>query len=115
VAVLSDEIAGGVWDNCADWKEGPNIPGRSRFEMLYKGEEIVKPLRKTMKKLAQVAHREKYCEDTRRDKLRSATNETHLLKIPIKTQFCFIDNLEPDENGCYPDWSRTCAGKHVQI
>ena len=33
------------------------------------------------------------------------------LKIPIKTQLCFVDNLEPDENGCYPDWSRTYAGK----
>jgi len=30
-------------------------PGRSRFKMLYKGEEIVKPPRKTMKKRAQVA------------------------------------------------------------
>ena len=35
------------------------------------------------------------------------------LKIPIKTQLCFVNNLEPDENGCYPDWSRTCAGKHM--
>jgi hypothetical protein len=36
VAVLSDEIADGVRDNCVDWKEGPNIPGRSRFKMLYR-------------------------------------------------------------------------------
>ena len=27
--------------------------------------------------------------------------------------FCFIDNLEPDENRCYPDWSRTYAGKNM--
>jgi hypothetical protein len=63
VAVLSDEIAGGVRDNCADWKEVPYIPGRSKFKMTYKGEEIVKPLRKTMKKLAQVAHHEKHCAE----------------------------------------------------
>jgi hypothetical protein len=30
-----------------------------------------------MQKLAQVAHREKYCEDTRRGKLLNATNEKH--------------------------------------
>ena len=41
MAVLSDEIACGVRDNCVDWKEGPNIPRRSRFEMLY-GKEIEK-------------------------------------------------------------------------
>jgi exonuclease V gamma subunit len=35
------------------------------------------------------------------------------LNIPVKTQLCFIYNLGPDENGCYPDWSRTCAGKHM--
>jgi hypothetical protein len=57
VAVMSDEIADGVRDNCADWKEVPYIPGRSvnrsQFKLMYKGEEVVKPLRKTMKKLAQ--------------------------------------------------------------
>jgi hypothetical protein len=46
-------------------------------KMMYKGEETVKPLRKTMKKLAQVAHHEKYCEETRRGKLISASDETH--------------------------------------
>ena len=30
-----------------------------------------------MQKLAQVAHHEKYCEDTRRGKLLNATNEKH--------------------------------------
>jgi hypothetical protein len=53
VAVMSDEIADGVRDNCARWKEIPYIPGRSRFKLMYKGEEVVKPMRKTMKKLAQ--------------------------------------------------------------
>ena len=43
VAVMSDEIAGGVRDNCADWKEVPYIPGRSRFKLMYKGEEVAKP------------------------------------------------------------------------
>ena len=33
------------------------------------------------------------------------------LKIPARMQVCFIDNLEPDEQGCYPDWSATSAGK----
>lgn len=32
----------------------------------------------------------------------------------MKTQQCLIDNMEPDENGCYPGWSRTCAGAHVR-
>jgi len=61
VAVLSDEIADRVRDNCGEWKGVPYIPGRSRFRMMFTGEEIVKPLRKTMKKLAQEAHNEKYC------------------------------------------------------
>ena len=56
VAVLSDEIADGVRDNGRKWRETPYIPGRSRFRMMYKGEEIIKPLRKTMKKLAQEIH-----------------------------------------------------------
>jgi hypothetical protein len=34
------------------------------------------------------------------------------LKIPARIQVCFIDNLEPDEKGCYPDWSATSAGKY---
>ena len=34
------------------------------------------------------------------------------LKIPARTQLCFIDNLEPDGNGCYPDWSAASAGKY---
>jgi hypothetical protein len=38
VAVLSDEIADRVRDNCADWKGTPYIPGRSRFKMMYKGD-----------------------------------------------------------------------------
>jgi hypothetical protein len=33
-------------------------------------------------------------------------------KIPARTQLCFIDNLEPDGNGCYPDWSGKSAGKY---
>lgn len=197
VAVMSDEIADGVRDNCARWKETPYIPGRSRFKLMYKGEEVVKPMRKTMKKLAQIAHHEKYCNETRRGKLSKAADETHWgivgqcnggrkmnggtpydksrqtyhwlmtkhalvkkgiidnkpgsanctcgktetqwhtlstckvqgipemrkryakrrktmmdkLKIPIAIQLCFIDNLEPDEEGCYPDWSSTSAGK----
>ena len=45
--------------------------------MMYKGEEIAKPLRKTMKKLAQVAHHEKHCAETRRGKLTDASDETH--------------------------------------
>jgi hypothetical protein len=50
VAVLSDEIADRVRDNSADWKvTTPYMPGRSRFKMMYKGEEIVKPLRSTRK------------------------------------------------------------------
>ena len=197
VAVMSDEIADGVRDNCARWKETPYIPGRSRFKLMYKGEEVVKPMRKTMKKLAQIAHHEKYCNETRRGKLSKAADETHWgivgqcnggrkmnggtpydksrqtyhwlmtkhalvkkgiidnkpgsanctcgktetqwhtlstckvqgipemrkryakrrktmmdkLKIPIAIQLCFIDNLEPDAEGCYPDWSSTSAGK----
>jgi hypothetical protein len=55
VAVLSDEIADRVRGNCGEWKGVPYIPGRSRFRMMFK------PLRKTMKKLAQEAHNEKYC------------------------------------------------------
>jgi hypothetical protein len=38
------------------------LPGRSRFKVMYKGEEAAKPLRKTMKKLAQIAHYEKYSD-----------------------------------------------------
>ena len=53
---------------CGNW---------TTHKMMYKGEETVKPLRKTMKKLAQVAHHEKYCEETRRGKLISASDETH--------------------------------------
>jgi len=34
------------------------------------------------------------------------------LKMPARIQTCFIDNLEPDEKGCYPDWSATSAGKY---
>jgi hypothetical protein len=34
------------------------------------------------------------------------------LKIPIGTQLCFVGNLEPDSEGCYPDWSSTSAGKY---
>ena len=37
-AVLSDEIADEVRDNCADWKKVPYIPGRARFKMMYKSE-----------------------------------------------------------------------------
>ena len=33
------------------------------------------------------------------------------LNIPAAIQLCFIDNLEPDNEGCYPDWSSTSAGK----
>jgi hypothetical protein len=79
VAVRSDEIAGRVRDNCARTGKGSSfyIPGRSRFKMMYKGEEIVKPSRKTMKKLAQVAHHEKCCYETRRGKLMRASDETH--------------------------------------
>jgi hypothetical protein len=33
------------------------------------------------------------------------------LKIPTAIQLCFIDNLEPDKEGCYPDWSSFRAGK----
>ena len=77
VAVMSDEIADGVRDNCADWKEVPYIPGRSRFKLIYQGGETVKPLRKTRKNLAQTAHHEKYCKETRRGKLADAAEETH--------------------------------------
>jgi hypothetical protein len=34
------------------------------------------------------------------------------LKMLARIQTCFIDNLEPDEKGCYPDWSATSAGKY---
>ena len=78
VAVLSemrDEIADGVRDNCGEWKGTPYIPGRSRFRMMYKGEEIIKPLRKTMKKLAQEVHNKKYCGETRHGRLENASEE----------------------------------------
>ena len=77
VAVLSDEIADGVRDNGKEWKGTPYIPGRSRFRMMYKGEEIIKPLRKTMKKLAQEIHNRKYCGETRNGRLEKAADETH--------------------------------------
>jgi hypothetical protein len=77
VAVLSDEIADGVRDNGKEWKGTPYIPGRSRFRMMYKGEEIIKPLRKTMKKLAQEIHNRKYCGETRHGRLEKAADETH--------------------------------------
>ena len=165
--------------------------------MMYKGEEIVKPLRDTMKKLAEEAHNAKYCGETRQGKLVDASGETHWgivgqcngrtadggtqqdkarqtfhwrmtkhalvkkgivenkdgnanctcgkvetqwhtmpsckenglpalrkryakrrkasmdkLKMPARIQTCFIENLEPDEKGCYPDWSAASAGKY---
>jgi hypothetical protein len=43
VAVLSDEIADGVRDNCKDWKGAPNIPGRSGFKMCTYGHQAKKP------------------------------------------------------------------------
>jgi hypothetical protein len=45
--------------------------------MMYQGEEIVKPPRKTMKELAQVAHHAKYCGETRRGKLMNASDEKY--------------------------------------
>ena len=78
VAVMSDEIADGVRDNCARWKETPYIPGRSRFKLMYKGEEVVKPMRKTMKKLAQIAHHEKYCRRRPYGNRGSSETRTHM-------------------------------------
>jgi hypothetical protein len=45
--------------------------------MMYKGEEIIKPLRKTIKKLAQELHNKKYCGETRHGRLENAAEETH--------------------------------------
>jgi hypothetical protein len=44
---------------------------------MYKGEEIIKPLRKTMKKLAQELHNKKYCGETRHGRLENAAEEAH--------------------------------------
>jgi hypothetical protein len=54
VAVLSDEIADRLRDNCKSWTESPSIPGRSRFRALYTRQGIAKPLRKAIKKLVKL-------------------------------------------------------------
>jgi hypothetical protein len=65
VAVLSDEIAERVGMLVTEPQVVPYIPGRKRWTVSYKGEEIVKPLRRQMKMLSKIRHNEVYCAETR--------------------------------------------------
>ena len=65
VAVLSDEIAERAGIFVTEPQAVPYIPGRKRWAVSYKGEEIAKPLRRQMEMLAKIRHNEIYCADTR--------------------------------------------------
>jgi len=56
VAVMSDEIAERVGMFVEEPQAVPYIPGRKRWTVSYKGEEIVKPLRRQLKMLAKIRH-----------------------------------------------------------
>jgi len=77
VAVMSDEIAERVGLNVIEPQEVPYIPGRKRWTVSYRGEEIVKPLRRQMKKFAKIRHNEIYCAETRGGELEAAAKETN--------------------------------------
>ena len=53
---MSDEIAERVGLHATQPQEVPFIPGRKRWTVSYRGEEIVKPLRRQMKMLAKIRH-----------------------------------------------------------
>jgi hypothetical protein len=53
----------------------PYIPGRKRWTVSYKGEEIVKLLRRQMTRLAKIRHNEIYCAETREGGLAVAAEE----------------------------------------
>jgi hypothetical protein len=76
VAVLSDELAERVGIYMANPQEVPYIPDWKRWTVSYSGEEIVKPLRRQMKKLARICHNEVYCSNTRDGALEEAAEET---------------------------------------
>jgi len=70
VAVLSDEIV-------TEPQVVPYIPGWKRWTVSYKREEIVKPLRRQMKKLAKIRHNEIYCAETREGGLARKLRKHH--------------------------------------
>ena len=74
-AVLSDEIAERVGMFVTEPQVVPYIPGRKRWTVSYKGEEIVKPLRRQMKMLAKIRHSEIYCAENRGGGLEAAAAE----------------------------------------
>jgi hypothetical protein len=76
VAVMSDEIAERVGMFVEEPQAVPYIPGRKRWTVSYKGEEIVKPLRRQLKMLAKIRHNEIYCAETRESGLAAAAEET---------------------------------------
>ena len=45
-------------------QEVPYIPGRRRWTVSYRGGEIVKPLRRQLKKLVRIRQNEIYCNAT---------------------------------------------------
>ena len=56
-------------------QEVPYIPGRRRWTVSYRGEEIAKPLSRPMK-LVRIRHNEIYCYTTRDGALDEAAEET---------------------------------------
>ena len=75
--MLSDEIAERVGALATQPQEVPYIPGRKWWTVSYRGEEIVKPLRRQMKMFAKIIHNEIYCEETRGGGLATAAEETN--------------------------------------
>ena len=75
-AVLSDEIAERVGRFVTEPQVVPYIPGRKRWTVSYKGGDIVKPLRRQMRKLAKIRHNEIYCAEMREGGLAAAAEET---------------------------------------